>query len=346
MKKAVHVAIVGCGMISKFHIQAVQTIGEAELAGVYDQTSEMAQKTAREYRTKAYDTYESLLADPQVDAVSICTPSGLHAAQSLQAIRAGKHVLIEKPIALCLEDSDKISALAREKGVLVGVVSQLRFSRAVKAMKDAIQDNLLGRIVSADLYMKYFRSQQYYDQNPWRGTWAMDGGGALMNQGIHGIDLLRYIMGPLKSISAHAATLTRHIEVEDTLAAVVEYENGALGVIQATTGVYPGYPRRLEINGEKGSIVLEEDTLIQWDTEGQPSFIKDKDAIRKKSCRDPGEIGAAGHIKQYRNFIGAVQGDAILLVDDREGRKTLEIIIKAYESSGLNRTVYFNESMM
>ncbi|MEA4888664.1 MAG: Gfo/Idh/MocA family oxidoreductase [Clostridiaceae bacterium] len=343
MKRTVNFAIIGCGMISRFHIKAIQAIDDAKLVGVYDQFSEFSQKTAREYQTKAYDTYESLLADRKIDAVSICTPSGLHAEQSLQAIQAGKHVLIEKPIALCLEDSDKISALAREKGVLVGVVSQLRFSRAVKTMKQAIQEGVLGKIVSADLYMKYFRSQQYYDQNPWRGTWAMDGGGALMNQGIHGVDLLRYIMGPLKSISACAGTLTRHIEVEDTLAAVVEYANGALGVIQAMTSVYPGYPRRLEINGERGTIILEEDTLVKWAVEGQPSCVKDEDATRRKSHNDPGEIGVDGHIEQYKNFISAVQGDAALLIDDLEGRKTLEIIMKAYESSRQKKTVYFNE---
>ena len=220
MNTTVNFGIIGCGVISRFHIQAINAIDGAKLHGVYDHIYDFAKKTAEEQQVKAYQTLEEMLSDPELDAVCICTPSGLHAAQAIQAAKAGKHVLIEKPIALSLEDCDKISAKAQKSGVKIAVVSQLRFSPAMQKIKKALNEGKLGKIVSADIYMKYFRSQEYYDKNEWRGTIAMDGGGALMNQGIHGVDLLQYAMGPVKSITALSAALVRKIEVEDTLSAV------------------------------------------------------------------------------------------------------------------------------
>ncbi|NLO37375.1 MAG: Gfo/Idh/MocA family oxidoreductase, partial [Clostridiaceae bacterium] len=265
---------------------------------------------------------------------------GLHAAQAVQALEAGKHVLIEKPIALNLADSDAISAAAQKQNRLVGVVSQLRFCKAVNDVKAALESSLLGRIVAADLYMKYYRPQTYYAQNAWRGTRQMDGGGALMNQGIHGVDLLRYLCGPVTSIMAQARTLTHDIEVEDTLAAVVTYASGALGVIQATTSGYPGYPRRLEIHGERGSIILEEDTIIQWSIAGQPEKILEIAGHAQHGHQNPEQISSAGHVAQYANFIAALRGQEPLLVDDREGRHALEIIVRAYESAAKQAIVY------
>ena len=233
--------------------------------------------------------------------------------------------------------------MAREKGVKVGVVSQLRFTPAMQQVKKAMSDGLLGRICSADIYMKYYRSQQYYDANQWRGTIAMDGGGALMNQGIHGVDLLRYVMGPVHSIHALSGTLVRDIEVEDTLNAVVEFKNGAYGIIQAMTGAYPGFPRRLELNGEYGCIIMEEDHILKWDIEDAPAYQDYEEKLGLfNSSSDPTQIDELGHVEQLKNFISAVRGDTELLVDDLEGRKTLEIIVKAYESARLGRTIYFD----
>ncbi len=320
-------------MISRLHIQAIRAQQDAVLAGVYDHLPELAQTRAAEVQTACYARLEDLLADPDIDLVSICTPSGLHAVQAVQALEAGKHVLIEKPIALNLPDSDAISAAARSRNLLVGVVSQLRFSQAVRDVKAALDAGQLGRIVSADLYMKYYRPQSYYAQNAWRGTRQMDGGGALMNQGIHGVDLLRYLCGPVTSIMAQARTLTHAIEVEDTLAAVVTYASGALGVIQATTSIYPGFPRRLEIHGERGSIILQEDTIVQWSIAGQPDKILDSSDSAQHGHQNPEQISSAGHVAQYANFIVALRGREPLLVDDREGRNALEIIVKTYESA-------------
>lgn len=262
-------AVIGCGMISKFHISAISRIEEAYLAGVYDASRERAEGTAAEHGVRAYGSLEEIWEDKAVDAVCICTPSGLHGAAACEALAHDCHVLVEKPMALTLEDCDKMLRLAGERHVKLSVVSQLRFSPAVQQARRLLESGALGRLLNADLHMKYFRSQEYYDSGGWRGTWAMDGGGALMNQGIHGVDLLLYLAGPAASVYGRAATLARRIEVEDTLSAVALFESGALGVIQADTAVYPGFPRRIELCGDKGSVILEEDKIVCAVFEGE-----------------------------------------------------------------------------
>ena len=207
-------------------------------------------------------------------------------------------------------------------------------------MKSAVEKGRLGRLVCGDVYMKFYRSQKYYDSGGWRGTWKMDGGGALMNQGIHGIDVLQYIMGPVKSIYAHARTLARNIEVEDTSAALLEYENGALGVIQGTTSVFPGLARRLEINGDKGSIGVEEDTISRWDIEGEP--VPEGvtiGTVKAGSASDPLAISHKGHVLQISDLVKAVREKRKPLVDHHEGRKPIEIIMAIYESAKTGRLV-------
>lgn len=333
MKLTINFAVVGCGLISRFHFQAINAIEDARLCGVYDIVTASAQKAAHELGVRQYTSYEELLDDPAVDALCICTPSHLHGPLARQAILAGKHVLVEKPLALRLEQSDEMIALARANKVEVGVVSQLRFSPSVHQVKRAIETGVLGRLTRGDLYMKYFRSQAYYDSGKWRGTIEKDGGGALMNQGIHGVDLLRYLMGPVKSIYALSGTLVRDIEVEDTLSATVAFQSGAIGVIEASTADYPGTPRRMELNGEYGRIVLEEDRIIHWDVEGQSGFHSyEQKAGSSASHRQADALDPIGHIEQLKNFISAVRGDTDLLVDAVEGRRALELILAAYES--------------
>ncbi len=333
-------AVIGCGLISQFHIGAIQEIEDAFLAGVYDQNSETARKTAKEAGVHCYGSFEEALEDSRVDAVCICTPSYLHASMACTAVEAGKSVLVEKPLALKLEDCDRLIALAKEKGVQVGTVSQLRFSPAIGRVKKAMQDGILGRLTRADLYMKYYRPQEYYDRGGWRGTVEKDGGGALMNQGIHGVDLLRYLAGPVNSIYALSATRVHDIEVEDTLTAALSFQSGALGVIEASTGDWPGSPRRIELNGECGVIILEEDRIVKWEVEGEKGFSLYEENDRKiQSHQDPGKIDASGHVCQIRNFISALQGEAELLVDGQDGRRALEIILSAYRSAESGKAV-------
>ncbi len=333
-------AVIGCGLISRFHIGAIEEIDDAFLAGVYDQNLEAAEKTAAEHGARCYGSFEEALSDRAVDVVCICTPSFLHASMACSAVEAGKSVLVEKPLALRLEDCDRLIGLAAQKGVQVGTVSQLRFAPAISKVKKAMQDGTLGRLTRADLYMKYYRSQEYYDQGGWRGTVEKDGGGALMNQGIHGVDLLRYLAGPVKSIYALSATRVHDIEVEDTLTAAVSFCNGALGVIEASTGDWPGAPRRLELNGEYGVIILEEDRIVKWEVEGEKGFaLYEQNEAQTESHRDPGKIDASGHVCQIQNFISALRGETELLVDGQEGRKALELILSAYASAETGRAV-------
>ena len=343
MNGQVGFAIIGFGMISHYHTAAISATPNARLAGFYDTSASIAGKSAQAHRVRAYASLEDIWDDENVDAVSICTPSGLHGTLALEAIRHKKHVLIEKPIALTLEDCDRIIETARLMRVKVCVVSQLRFSQAVRQAGKLIQSGALGRLVSADLYMKYYRSQEYYDSSSWRGTWAMDGGGALMNQGIHGIDVLQYLAGPVSSIFARSRTLARRMETEDAISAVVEYQNGALGVIQATTSVYPGFPRRIELCGDHGVLILEEDCIVHAEFDHPVSVpIIQGGVSAAGSHRNPEDISAEGHTRQVTNLVNAILYDEPLLVDGIEGRKAVRLILGAYQSVRQNTPVTFS----
>lgn len=332
--------IVGCGMISEWHARAIAEIDGIYLVGVTDVNKSSRERLAKKYGVRAFDTYEQMLNCAEIDVVCICTPSGLHAPLAIQAAKAGKHIIVEKPMALNLEEADQMIHACEENRVKLSVISQLRFTEAIGRLKEAVDKGLLGRLVMGNIYMKYYRSQEYYDSSSWRGTWKMDGGGALMNQGIHGIDLLQYIMGKVKSVFAYARTLARNIEVEDTAVAVLEFDNGALGTIQGTTSVYPGFPRVLEINGSKGTIALEEDSIIRWEIEGlapPEGVVIGKTSAN--SARNPSDFSIEGHVMQIKDMAQAIWEDRKPLVDQYEGRKPIEIIMAIYESSRTGKMV-------
>jgi len=340
-KKELGFGIIGCGMISDWHAKAIGRIGNVRLIGVTDVRKESREAFAAKYNTGVYDSVEALLREDKIDVVCICTPSGLHGPLAIQAAKARKHIITEKPMAITLDEADSMIQACEENNVKMAVISQLRFTDAVTRLKEAVDKGSLGKIVSGDIYMKFYRSQEYYDQGGWRGTWKMDGGGALMNQGIHGIDLLQYVMGPVQSVFAHAKTLARNIEVEDTAAALLEYENGAIGVIQGTTSVYPGSPRRLEINGDRGSIVLEEDSILSWNIQGADN--EDQTGLERTTsgtASNPGAFGVEGHIRQISDMAEAIWNHRKPMVDQFEGRKPVQIIIAVYESSRTGKIVY------
>ncbi len=340
-KNVLGFGIIGCGTISSWHANSILKIEGARLTGVTDVSTESREAFARKFNTKAYDSLEDLLTDEDIDVVSICTPSGLHEALAVKAANAGKHIITEKPMSITLQEADNIIRACYENKVKMAVISQLRFTDACQKLRTAVSGGLLGKIVSGDIYMKFYRSQEYYDKGNWRGTWKMDGGGALMNQGIHGIDLLQYIMGPVKSVFAHSKTLARNIEVEDTAAALLEFESGALGVIQGTTSIYPGFPRRLEINGDKGTIVLEEDSIVSWDIMGHDTDpMLTLERTKNGTASNPSDFGLEGHIRQISDMVDAIRNNRKPIVDQYEGRKPLEIIMAIYESSKTGRIVY------
>ena len=333
--------IIGCGVIADFHANALAELSEkARLVGVCDVVYDAALKFASRHGTNAYPSEDALLSDPSVDAVCICTPSGYHYSSVIKAARAGKHIVCEKPLAITRETLDEIEKVCTECGVTVSVVSQNRYAKNIRRVKDAVDEGLLGKLVCADIYMKYHRSQEYYDSGSWRGTRRVDGGGALMNQGIHGVDLLLYLAGDVKSVYAVSKTISRRIEVEDTRSAVVEYKNGATGVIQATTSVYPGYPRRLELNGDRGTIVLDETSIVRWDLETRAN---EEDIILlpayTSGASTPTAISNDGHIRQLDDVIDAINERRAPLCTLADGKKAVEVILAIYRSAELHRPV-------
>lgn len=341
MKKKLGFGIIGCGIIADFHANAVhECFAEAELVGVCDVVYDAAEKFAHRHRTSAFKDEAELLASKEVDVVCICTPSGYHHSSVVAAARAGKHIICEKPLAINKEQLDRVEEECKKAGVTVSVISQNRYAKSIQKVKGAIDEGLLGKVVCADIYMKYYRSQEYYDSGSWRGTKRIDGGGALMNQGIHGVDLLLYLAGDIKSVFALSKTLVRNIEVEDTLSAVVEYKSGATGVIQATTSVYPGYPRRLDINGENGSIVLDETSIVRWDIQNggghddvilMPSFTH--------GAATPTAISNDGHIQQISDTIRCIRKGIKPLSGLADGRRAVDVILAIYQSAEEGRRI-------
>lgn len=338
--RIVSFGMIGCGTISEWHAQAIEKIDGARLVAVTDLNEAARAAFAQKYQARAFDSVEALLAEPSIDVVSICTPSGLHAPLAVQAAGRGKNIVVEKPMAITPAQLDAVMTACRVNHVKLSVIAQLRFSDAVRQLNAAVGDGALGRLVMADLSMKYYRSQEYYDRGGWRGTWKMDGGGALMNQGIHGVDLMQYVMGPVKSVCATVRTLTRRIEVEDTAVATLEFQNGALGRIAATTSVYPGSPRTLEICGDRGTIRLEEDSIASWDIAGRqlPEGVR-LGGASSHTAVNPAAFGIEGHFRQLSDMVDAIRNDRAPLVDQFEGKRSVELILAIYESSKTEKTV-------
>lgn len=332
--------IIGSGMIAAWHAKAIGLCEDATLAGVVDTAYDRAQAFCQAHGGRAYESLDAMLCDPEVDAVCICTPSGLHAAQAIQAMAHGKHVLIEKPMALTVADAEQVIDAAKRHGVTAGVVSQLRFSPACIHLRRLIRDGGLGDIMTAELMMKYYRPPAYYADSSWRGTWAMDGGGALMNQGIHGVDLLLHLLGPVRTVCGMARTLRHAIEVEDTAAATLAFQSGALGVLLATTSVTPGYPRRLTISGTAGTVTLTEQHITRWDVEG----IACPDALRAhegqpSGASDPAGIAEDSHLLHIRDMVRAIEHGQPPMVPLAEARDVVALIHAVYESSRTSRFI-------
>ncbi len=334
--------IVGCGVIAPTHLKGINATPDAELVAVCDIDEEVGRKFAEENGGVAfYKHYKDMFEREDLDIVSVCTPSGLHAEVAIAAAQAGKHILCEKPIDITLENIDAMIEAADRAGVKLGVIFQRRTYESSKRIRDAIANNVLGQMVLGDVYLKYYRSQEYYDSAGWRGTWELDGGGALMNQGIHGIDLLIWVMGsPVKAVTARADHLVRDIEVEDTAVAILEYENGAYGVIEGTTSVYPGISTRMDLHGELGTIILEDQTIKMWKLIGQESDeTAEQEQEKAGGASDAKAIAATGHIFQVQDMIDAVREDRDPYVTGRSARNAVELILAIYKSAQERRTV-------
>lgn len=338
--------IIGCGMISRFHVKAIEDVRGAQYVACYDRSPERAKELADECGGTAYEDLGEMLADAKVDAVTIGTPSGAHLEPALAAAKAGKHVIVEKPLEITLPRCDRMIRACEQAGVKLASIFPSRFHDSSRKMKAAIDKGRFGRLTMGDAYVKWWRTQDYYDSGAWRGTWALDGGGALMNQAIHTVDLLTWLMGPVAEIHARTATLAHErIEVEDAAVATLQFENGALGVLQATTAAYPGYLKRIEIHGDKGSAVLQEEDLKAWDfakpTKADAKIIAEmaQDKSTGGGASDPSAIGHHGHAMQIKDFCDAISKDRPPAVDGHEGRRSVEIIRAIYKSAHTGKSV-------
>ena len=328
--------IIGCGVIAPWHAKSVASIPEAELVAVCDIVPEKAEKLKEEFGARhACTDYRDVLAMDDVDIVSICTPSGAHADIAIDAARAGKHVMTEKPIDINLEKIDRLVQVCKEQNVKLACIFQRRTSNLWQRVKRAIDEGRLGKMILASAYLKYFRSQEYYDSADWRGTWALDGGGALMNQGVHMVDLLRWIMGPLDTIFGFADHLARRIEVEDTAVAVMKFSSGAFGTLEGTTSVTPGMNHRMEFHGEKGTIQVDGEGIVRWDAPGEDreAVVKEMEDKVGDASSDPTAISAFGHRVQIADLIAAVREDREPMVSGDEARHAVELILSIYKSA-------------
>ncbi len=339
--------IVGCGMIAKFHARAIAELSGAKLVACTSRRLDVAQQFGKEFSCNSVESVEHLVDDPAVDVVTICTPSGAHLEPALLAARAGKHVLVEKPLEISLKRCDRIIEACERNCVKLGTIFPSRFHGCWQELKKALAADRFGTLALGNAYVKWFRTQAYYDSGLWRGTWALDGGGALMNQAIHTVDLLQWLMGPIESISAMTSTRAHErIEVEDTAVACLRFANGALGSIEATTASYPGFLKKIEIHGATGSAIIEEEDIRHWHFKKPMS--RDKSILatfgaQTKSgggASDPAAIGHSAHLVLFKDFVKAIRKDLIPAVDGIEGRKSVEIILAIYESAKKGKQIF------
>ena len=329
--KTYNFAILGCGVISKTHALAIDSIENATLVGVADNNVEYARSFAEKNGVKAYENYQALLADKDIDVVCICTPSGFHASNAIDALNAGKHVVLEKPMSISNEWADKVIETVEKTGKKLTVISQFRFSDDIIRVKKLISENAFGKISLCTLTMKYYRNPEYYSSSSWRGTLKFDGGGALINQGIHGVDMLDYIVGPITNVKGKVATISHNIEGEDTAVAFFQTQCGALGVIQGSTCAYPGFDRRIEIHGDNGYVCLLENKIEKLMVNGEMVDLGELNFT--STANDNTVMDYRMHKAQLENLLNAIEGKEKILVDCYEGKKALAIIQSIYKSS-------------
>jgi UDP-N-acetyl-2-amino-2-deoxyglucuronate dehydrogenase len=345
-------ALVGAGMIATHHGQVISELADQiDLVAVVNRTLEKAERITAERGGNAFTSLTDALAATDIDVVVICTPAGGRAEVAIEALEAGKHLIIEKPAEVTLAKIDDIIAAQQKAGTLVTVISQHRFDPASELAWGAIKNGELGRITSGIASIDWWRDQSYYDSGAWRGTWRLEGGGALMNQGVHTVDLLVAMLGRPVQVFAHTATLAhKRIETEGVAVGVVRFESGALGVLHATTAAFPGLSARLQVHGDKGSIVIEDDELsfihvtrksaaraveLSASEDGAINQVADyalPEETPATAGRDPAQLSGA-HRYQYENFLAALRGTEAIRVGLAENRQTISVIVGAYESA-------------
>jgi len=330
--------LVGCGRIAPRHVDAIDKTDGLELAATCDIRIDRAEEIAGPRGLPAYDRMQTMLDEAEIDCVVVCTPSGMHARQGIRGARAGKHVILEKPMCTMLEDADELIRACDDARIRLFVVKQNRLNPPIRLLKHAIDKGRFGQLYSANVTVRWTRPQAYYDQARWRGTWEFDGG-AFMNQASHYIDLLQWLMGPVESVVSRTATLARQIETEDTGAAIVRFRSGAIGVVDVTMLTYPkNLEGSITIIGETGTVKIGGVAVNNVETWNFSEYDDDDRELQEASY-ETGSVYGPGHIGYYANVARVLRGEAEPETDGRDGRKSLELILGMYKSAREGRAV-------
>jgi len=340
MTSKLRFGIIGCGVIGHIHAEAIATLPDAQLVAVLDTVLKPTQELMDEFHVTHYGNLQEMLAREQLDVVDVCTPSGMHGEHACQVMRAGVNVIVEKPMEVSRAAIEEMLRVQQETGVKLAVISQHRFDPDTIKVHDLVEAQAFGRLVLGNALIPWWRSQAYYDSGAWRGTWKLDGGGVLMNQSIHSIDLLQWLMGPVKSVCAYTDTLVHRMETEDVAVAILRFANGALGTIAATTDAYPGTGTRIEVHGDKGSVVIEDDRLSYLHLSQDDREQRAPTAPAGPSAaQNPATLAIRSHALQIEDMIRAIRENGAPLVDGFAARHPVEIILGIYESARTHQEV-------
>ncbi len=330
----IHIGLIGGGNITETHARAARVISDVKLAAVYGTNPKKVGRLCSEYGGAPYLQFEAFLAHRPMDLVIIGSPSGLHAAQGVAAAGQGLHVLTEKPMDITTERADQLIAATEKAGVKLGVMFQDRVKPGIRQLKEWISQGLLGRLLLVDARVKWYRAPEYYANSRWRGTFALDGGGAVINQAVHTLDLILWLAGDVVQVQARKTTALHAIEGEDTAVALLEFGGGALGIFQATTAAYPGYARRVEITGTEGTIILEHDRMVSVDLRSPPAEFNQEIAPDENQSASSAVVSdVQGHQALIEDFVEAIENDRSPVCDGREGRRSLALVEAIYRTA-------------
>src|SRR5712671_3735285 len=333
-----HIGLIGGGNITETHARAARAIPGVEISAIHGTNAEKIARLCREHGGTPYQNFDAFLKHRPMELVIIGSPSGLHAAQGIAAIRHGLHVLTEKPIEISTARADALIEAARQSKVQLGVIFQDRMKPHIRQLKSWLDQGLLGRPIIVDARVKWYRPPEYYSNSRWRGTFALDGGGALINQAIHTVDLLLYLLGDVARVQARTSTVLHKIEAEDTAVATLEFASGAVGTLLATTAAYPGYPRRLEITGTEGTVILEHDRIVAADLRNPPPDIATITAgDSNQSASSAAVTDISGHKAIIEDFLQAIANNTEPICSGREGRRSLALVEAIYTSARASR---------
>ena len=331
---SIHIGLIGGGNITQTHARAALAIPGVEISAIYGTNSESVARLCREHGGKPYQEFDAFLSHRPMNLVIIGSPSGLHATHGIAAARRGLHVLTEKPMDISTKRADALIEAAKQSGAKLGVIFQDRLKPGIRQLKQWLDQGVLGKPLFVDARVKWYRPPEYYANSRWRGTLALDGGGALINQGVHTVDLLLWLLGDVVSVQSRIATKLHAIEAEDTAVAILEFTSGALGILHVTTAAYPGYPRRVEISGSKGTVILEHDRIVATDLRhSTPDASSTVSADQNQSASSAVVSDFRGHQAVVEDFLEAIQQNRAPACDGAEGRRSIALVEAIYLAS-------------